>query len=85
METNNPFEFWQKFWKTADPFNIFQIPLSEEEIDKKIQGLKHVEVWLDFNLQAVRTQLTWLEQQKQMLKTTTQFSQTMSQPTSDSD
>ncbi len=61
----NPFAFWQNFWQNANPqLTPFLPPMSLEEVNKKITELKSVEVWLNFNLQAVQTQLVGLEQQK---------------------
>lgn len=78
---NNPFAFWQQFWQNANPqAAAFLPPLTLEETDKKIKELKNVEVWLNFNLQAVQTQINLLEQQKRFFEST----QTNTQNDSDS-
>ena len=60
----NPFTFWQQFWQTASPqAAAFLPPMTLEEVNRKIGELRNVEVWLNFNLQAVRTQISILEQQ----------------------
>ncbi|MDO5686582.1 MAG: hypothetical protein Q4G42_04225 [Neisseria sp.] len=70
-QDNNPFAFWQQFWQNATPQTAaFLPPLSIEETDKKIKEMKNVEVWLNFNLQAVRTQIGMLEQQKKFFEST---------------
>ena len=40
-----------------------------EEIEKRQQELKHIELFLDFNLQAVRSHIALLEQQKTLMST----------------
>ncbi|MBO7081644.1 MAG: hypothetical protein J6V99_06390 [Neisseriaceae bacterium] len=64
-DATNPFTFWQQFWQTATPqMAAFMPPTNLQEVEKKISELRNIEVWLNFNLQALRTQLTMLEQQR---------------------
>ena len=68
QQTNNPFLFWQQFWqKTAAQAPFFNLPVTAEDIEKRQQELKHIELFLDFNLQAVRSHQALLAQQKQMM------------------
>lgn len=70
QQTTNPFTFWQQFWqKTVNQSPFFNIPMTAEEIEKRQQELKHIELFLDFNLQAVRSHISLLEQQKQFMHT----------------
>lgn len=63
--STNPFMFWQQFWENASPqVKAVLPPMSSEELDKKIAELKNIEVWLNFNLQAVRSQIAIFEQQR---------------------
>lgn len=67
---NNPFAFWQQFWQNSNPqMAPFLPPMSLEEVNKKITELQSVEIWLNFNLQAVQSQLALLEQQKIFFET----------------
>ncbi|MBO4576747.1 MAG: hypothetical protein J5680_06505 [Neisseriaceae bacterium] len=69
-DNSNPFTFWQQFWqRTASQSPFFNIPMTLDEIEKRQQELKHIELFLDFNLQAVRSQIALLEQQKQFMNT----------------
>ena len=66
---NDPFHFWQQFWHGAVP-QTQMIPFTEEDFEKRIFELKNVEAWLNFNLQAVRSQIAVMEQQKQFVSMT---------------
>ncbi|MBR6027045.1 MAG: hypothetical protein IK065_05550 [Neisseriaceae bacterium] len=80
MSTNNdPFHFWQQFWHGAVPQSQM-IPFTEEDFEKKIFELKNIEAWLNFNLQAVRSQIMMMEQQKQFVS----MAQSMTQNIMDS-
>lgn len=69
-DNSNPFTFWQQFWqRTATQSPFFNIPMTVEEIEKRQQELKHIELFLDFNLQAVRSHIALLEQQKTLMST----------------
>lgn len=79
-DNNNPFTFWQQFWqKTASTAPFFGVPMTVEDIEKRQQELKHIELFLDFNLQAVRSHQALLEQQKQFLQTAENMAKTMYQ------
>lgn len=79
-DNNNPFTFWQQFWqKTASTAPFFGVPMTVEDIEKRQQELKHIELFLDFNLQAVRSHQTVLAQQKQFLQTAENMAKTMYQ------
>ncbi len=63
----NPFAFWQQFWQSANPqMAQFLPPATLEETERKITELKSVEMWLNFNLQVLQSQLLILEQQKNL-------------------
>lgn len=59
---NDPFSVWQQL--SAGAALPFLPPASAEEAARKISELEHIEVWLQFQLQAVKTQKALLEQQK---------------------
>lgn len=63
----NPLVFWQQFWQSANPqMAQFLPPTTLEETEHKIAELKSVEMWLNFNLQVLQSQLLILEQQKNL-------------------
>ncbi len=79
IPTINPFLFWQKFWENASPqVKAVMPPMTAAEIDKKITELQNIEVWLNFNLQAVRSQIAVLEQQKSFLDSMEELGNRMS-------
>ncbi len=80
---NNPFALWQQFWQSSNPqMAAFMPPMTLEEVQKKITELQSVEIWLNFNLQAVQTQLMLLEQQKVFFESMQEQSQA-TQPNED--
>lgn len=78
QQSTNPFLFWQQFWQqTAKHAPFLSIPMTVEEIERRQQELKHIELFLDFNLQAVRSHQALLEQQKQFLQTAENMAKSM--------
>ena len=64
-DPNNPFAAWQQFWQQAPNQALpFLQPASLAEVEKRIADLDSVEMWLNFQLQAVQTQKALLQQQK---------------------
>ncbi len=64
-DPNNPFAAWQQFWQQAPTKALpFLPPTSLAEVEKRIADLDSVEMWLNFQLQAVQTQKALLQQQK---------------------
>ena len=64
-DPNNPFAAWQQFWQQAPNQALpFLPPASLAEVEKRIADLDSVEMWLNFQLQAVQTQKALLQQQK---------------------
>lgn len=64
-EHSNPFAIWQQFWQQTSSHNLpFLPPTSLAEVEKRLTELDSVEMWLNFQLQAVQAQKTLLAQQK---------------------
>ena len=64
-DPNTPFAAWQQFWQQAPNQALpFLPPASLAEVEKRIGDLDSVEMWLNFQLQAVQTQKALLQQQK---------------------
>ena len=63
---NDPFEMFRRLWGPLGvPVPGMAMPtLDPQEIDKRIQDLKSVEVWLSMNLNMLRTSIQGLEMQK---------------------
>ena len=63
---NDPFEMFRRLWGPLGvPVPGMAMPtLDPQEIDKRIQDLKSVEVWLSMNLNMLRTGIQGLEMQK---------------------
>lgn len=75
----NPFALWQQFWQNANPqMAPFLPPMSAEDVQKKINELQSVELWLSFNLQMVQSQLAVLEQQKLFFASLSQMGENLS-------
>ena len=62
----NPFEMFQRLWGPLGvPVPGMTMPtLDPKEIDKRVQELKSVEMWLSMNLNMLRTAIQGLEMQK---------------------
>ena len=62
----DPFEMYRRLWGPLGvPVPGMAMPtLDPQEIDKRIQDLKSVEVWLSMNLNMLRTGIQGLEMQK---------------------
>ena len=62
----NPFEMFQRLWGPLGvPVPGMAMPtLDPQEIDKRVQELKSVEMWLSMNLNMLRTAIQGLEMQK---------------------
>ena len=63
---NDPFEMFRRLWGPLGvPVPGMAMPtLDPQEIDKRIQDLKSVEVWLSMNLNMLRAGIQGLEMQK---------------------
>jgi hypothetical protein len=62
----DPFEMFRRLWGPLGvPVPGMAMPtLDPQEIDKRIQELKSVEVWLNMNLTMLRSAIQGLEMQK---------------------
>ena len=62
----NPFEMFQRLWGPLGvPVPGMTMPtIDPKEIDKRVQELKSVEMWLSMNLNMLRTAIQGLEMQK---------------------
>ena len=62
----NPFEMFQRLWGPLGvPVPGMTMPtMDPKEIDKRVQELKSVEMWLSMNLNMLRTAIQGLEMQK---------------------
>jgi hypothetical protein len=62
----DPFEMFRRLWGPLGvPVPGMAMPtLDPQEIDKRIQELKSVELWLSMNLNMLRTAIQGLEMQK---------------------
>ncbi len=62
----DPFEMFRRLWGPLGvPVPGMAMPtLDPQEIDKRIQELKSVEMWLSMNLNMLRTAIQGLEMQK---------------------
>lgn len=62
----DPFEMFRRLWgPLAVPLPGMAMPsLDPQEIEKRIQELKSVEVWLNMNLNMLRMAIQGLEMQK---------------------
>ena len=75
MTHDNPFAAWQQLWQNQSPASLpFPPPASAEEAARRITELEGVEVWLQFQLQAIQTQKALLGQQKAFFETMQQMS-----------
>lgn len=65
-EPQDPFEMFRRLWGPLGvPVPGMAMPtLDPKEIDKRIQELKSVELWLSMNLNMLRTAIQGLEMQK---------------------
>ena len=66
----DPFEMFRRLWGPLGvPVPGMTMPtLDPQEIEKRIQELKSVEVWLSMNLNMLRTAIQGLEMQKSGLQ-----------------
>jgi hypothetical protein len=62
----NPFEMFQRLWGPLGvPVPGMAMPtMDPQEIEKRVQELKSVEMWLSMNLNMLRTAIQGLEMQK---------------------
>ena len=62
----DPFEMFRRLWGPLGvPVPGMSMPtLDPQEIDKRVQELKSVEMWLSMNLNMLRTAIQGLEMQK---------------------
>ena len=62
----NPFEMFQRLWGPLGvPVPGMTMPtMDPKEIDKRVQELKSVEMWLSMNLNMLRAAIQGLEMQK---------------------
>jgi len=62
----DPFELFRRLWGPLGvPVPGMAMPtLDPQELDKRIQELKSVEMWLNMNLNVLRTAIQGLEMQK---------------------
>lgn len=78
---DNLFSAWQQIWQSSQQAALpFMPPASAEEAARKIAELEHVEVWLQFQLQAVQSQKALLAQQKAFFETVQQMGGSPSAP-----
>ncbi len=66
-DSHNPFAVWQQFWQQTQGQASslpFLPPTSLAEVEKRLSDLDSVEMWLQFQLQAVQAQKALLTQQK---------------------
>ena len=66
----DPFEMFRRLWGPLGvPVPGMAMPtLDPQELEKRIQELKSVEVWLNMNLNMLRTAIQGLEMQKSGLQ-----------------
>ena len=64
--TQDPFEMFRRLWGPLGvPVPGMAMPtLDPQEIDKRVQELKSVEMWLSMNLNMLRAAIQGLEMQK---------------------
>jgi hypothetical protein len=77
----NPFEMFQRLWGPLGvPVPGMAMPtMDPKEIDKRVQELKSVELWLSMNLNMLRTAIQGLEMQKAGLQQMQGMQQAMQQ------
>nr|WP_137939006.1 PhaM family polyhydroxyalkanoate granule multifunctional regulatory protein [Chitinivorax sp. B] len=62
---NDAFNFFRNLWKPLEaPMQAMFPPLSEEELERKIQELKVVENWLVANVNMLQMTIKTLEMQR---------------------
>ena len=69
-QPQDPFEMFRRLWGPLGvPVPGLAMPtLDPQELEKRIQELKSVEVWLNMNLNMLRTAIQGLEMQKSGLQ-----------------
>lgn len=77
----NPFEMFQRLWGPLGvPVPGMAMPtMDPKEIDKRVQELKSVEMWLSMNLNMLRAAIQGLEMQKAGLQQVQGMQQGMQQ------
>src|SRR5512139_3497109 len=77
----DPFELFRRLWGPLGvPVPGMAMPtLDPQELDKRIQELKSVELWLNMNLNVLRTAIQGLEMQKAGLQGMQDMQQAMQQ------
>ena len=70
LPPQDPFEMFRRLWGGLGvPLPGMAMPtLDPQELEKRIQELKSVEVWLNMNLNMLRTAIQGLEMQKSGLQ-----------------
>lgn len=64
-DSSNPFQAWQQFWQqSTQAATPFMPPTNAAEAEQKITELENIELWLQFQLQAIGAQKALLQQQK---------------------
>jgi exonuclease VII small subunit len=77
----DPFEIFRRLWGPLGvPVPGMAMPtLDPQELDKRIQELKSVELWLNMNLNVLRTAIQGLEMQKAGLQGVQNMQQALQQ------
>ena len=77
----DPFEMFRRLWGPLGvPVPGMAMPtMDPQEIDKRVQELKSVEMWLSMNLNMLRTAIQGLEMQKAGLQHVQDMQQAMQQ------
>ena len=80
-EPQDPFEMFRRLWGPLGvPVPGMAMPtLDPQEIDKRVQELKSVELWLSMNLNMLRAAIQGLEMQKAGLQQVQGMQQAMQQ------
>lgn len=65
--SNNPFAFFQQFFKPMEGMQPFMPPLTEEECARKIAELRTVEQWLGMQVSMLQMSIRTLELQQASL------------------
>lgn len=67
-QTIDPFAFAKQLFQQSGVPGFAMPPLSEDEIDRKLNELRQVEQWLTLNLNVLKGQMQALEAQKNLVK-----------------
>ncbi|GAB3245746.1 PhaM family polyhydroxyalkanoate granule multifunctional regulatory protein [Chitinimonas naiadis] len=66
-DANNPFAFFQQFFKPMEGMQPFMPPMTEEECARKIAELRTVEQWLGMQVGMLQMSIRALELQQASL------------------